>query len=325
MDILLASLGIIALLVVIGLVVYEFRIRQPDMLILYESKGKITLRTRNFYPRHFSLPIKRANSPIQLTVEASAAGNLGVIVKLVGSVAPASENIQTLVRIGGWNTEAVSRAAEEVSMSLDGLVKEYAEKHEINALASSELVAHLNEYASKFKEQFGVELISLAVHSLEPADPDIADALRQQEQARLMEETERLNNQARIAAAKTKYHADQEIAEMDHALELKKAALRRELLEQENALSQARLEDEMTRNRMRLAFEKEELEILKNNPELLMLTPQAARLAEASQKLKNARTIISLSPQDLAGSELFEIFQTMLNKALETKLPKNNE
>lgn len=325
MDIFLTFLVIVAFLVIIGLVIFEFRVRQPDMLVLYESKGKIALRTRNFYPRHFSLPIKRANCPIQLAVEASAAGNLGVNIKLVGSVAPAPEYVQTLVRIGGWNSEAVSHAAEEISISLDGLVKEYVEKHDIRALSSSALVAYLKECAAKFKEQFGVELVSLAVHSLDPADPEITDALRQQEQARLMEETERLNNQARVAAAKAKYQADEEIAAMDHVLELKKAALRRELLEQENALSQARLEDEMTRNRLRLAFEKEELEILKNNPELLMLTPQAARLAEASQRLKNARTVISLSPQDLAGSELFEIFHNLLNKALEAKIPKNSE
>jgi hypothetical protein len=325
MDIFLALLGIVGLVIVIGLIAYEFRFRQPDMLILYESHGKIALRTGAVYPRHFSLPIQRANSPIQLFVEASAAGNLGVNIKLVGSVAPVPENVQTLVRIGGWNSEAVSRTAEEVSLGLEGLVKEYAEKFEIRALSSSALVAHLNECAAKFKEQFGVELISLAVHSLEPSDPEIADALRQQEQARLIEETERLNNQARVAAARAKYQADEEIVAMDHALELKKASLKRELFEQETALSQARLEDEMARSRLRLAFEKEELEILKNNPELLVLTPQAARLAEASQGLKNARTVISLSPQDLAGSDLFEMFQNMLNKALEAKLPKKSE
>jgi hypothetical protein len=91
------------------------------------------------------------------------------------------------------------------------------------------------------------------------------------------------------------------------------------MLEQENSLAQKRLEDELTRNRLRLKFEKEELEILKNNPELLVLTPQAARLAEASQSLKNARTVITLSPQDLAGSDLVNLFQNMLNKALEAK------
>jgi hypothetical protein len=309
----------VLLLVVVLVVIFEYRLRQPDMLVLYEANGKIALRSGLLYPRHFSLPIKRTNCPIQLTVEATAAGNLGVNIKLVGSVAPAMENIQTLVRIGGWSSEAISRAAEEVNIRLEGLVKEYAEKSEIRALSSSGLVAFLNECAVQFKAQFGVELISLAVHSMDAADAEIADALRQQEQARLLEQTERLNNQARVSAAKAKYQADEEIAEMEHTLELKKASLKKALLEQENALAQKRLEDELTRSRLRLAFEKEELEILKNNPELLVLTPQAARLAEASQGLKNARTVISLSPQDLAGSDLLNLFQNMLNKALEAK------
>jgi hypothetical protein len=103
-------------------------------------------------------------------------------------------------------------------------------------------------------------------------------------------------------------------------LKFKNTTLKKAMLEQENALAQKRLEDELIRNRLRLAFEKEELEILKNNPELLVLTPQAARLAEASQGLKNARTVISISPQDLApGSDLINLFQKMMNKALETK------
>jgi len=51
-----------------------------------------------------------------------------------------------------------------------------------------------------------------------------------------------------------------------------------------------------------------------------VLTPQAARLAEASQGLKNARTVISLSPNDLAsGSELLNLFQSLLQKALDAK------
>jgi hypothetical protein len=320
--------GIVAAVIVVAIILlaaFEFRVRQPDMLVLYESNGKIALRSGLFYPRHFSLPIKRSTHPIQLKVEATAAGNLGVNVKLVGSVAPALDNIQMLVRVGGWSSEAIARAAEETSIRLEGLVKEYAEQAEIQALSSSGLVAYLNENAAQFKEQFGVELISLAVHSMEPADSEIADALRQQEQARLLEQTELLNNQARVSAAKAKYQADEEIAEMEHTLELKKSTLKKALLEQENALAKKRLEDELTRNRMRLSFEKEELEILKNNPELLVLTPQAARLAEASQGLKNARTVISLSPQDLAGSELFDLFQNMLNKALEAKKSKKNE
>ena len=51
-----------------------------------------------------------------------------------------------------------------------------------------------------------------------------------------------------------------------------------------------------------------------------MLTPQAARLAEASQNLKNARTIVSFTPQELAqGSELLNIFQNLMQRAIENK------
>ena len=320
MQIVFGIVAVVLILVVVLLMVFEFRFRQPDVLVLYESRGKIALRRGPLYPRHFSLPIKRTTCPIQLTVEATAAGNLGVNIKLVGSVAPAMDHIQMLVRVGGWNSEVITRAAEEASIRLEGLVKEYAEQAEIHALSSTGLVDYLNERSAQFEEKLGLEVISLAVHSLEPVDPEIADALRQQEQARLLEQTERLNNQARVSAAKAKYQADEEIAGMEHTLELKKAALKKDLLEQEDALAQKRLEDELSRNRLRLAFEKEELEILKNNPELLVLTPQAARLAEASQGLKNARTVISLAPQELAsGSELINLLQNMMNKALEAK------
>jgi len=311
--------GVLVLAVVLG-ILYEYRIRQPDVLVLYEKNGQLSIRSGLIYPRHFSLPLKRTTCPIQLAVQATAAGNLGVNVKLAGSVAPALENLQALIRVGGWNSEVVARAAAEASILLEGLVKEYAERSEIRTLSSAGIVEFLNEHSALLKEKFGVELISLVVQSLEATDAEIADALRQQEQARLLEQTERLNHQARVAAAKAKYQADEEIAEMDHTLELKKAGLKKTLLEQESALAQQRVEDELCRSRLRLAFEKEELEILKNNPELLVLTPQAARLVEASQGLKNARTIISLTPQELAhGSDLFTLFQNLLEKALESK------
>ena len=280
---------------------FEYRIRQPDILVLYESKGHIGVRKGLIYPRHFSLALKRTTCPIQLTIEATAAGNLGVRVKLVGSVAPSLEHIQSLIRVGGWNSEAVARAADEAQVLLQGLVKEYTERAEIHALSSADILNYLNERSAVVKEKFGVELISLAVQSLEPTDPEIADALRQQEQARLLEQTERLNNQARVAAAKAKYQADEEIAEMEHTLELKKAELKKILLEKESALAHQRLEDELARNRMRLAFEREELEVLKSNPELLMLTPQAARLAEASQNLKKRSHRHLVSPARLGA------------------------
>lgn len=320
MEIFLTVLIGAVVLILLLVVLFEYRVRQPDVLVVYEKKGQLAIRSGLLYPRHFSLALKRVTCPIQLTVQATAAGNLGVNVKLAGSVAPALEHLSALIRLGGWNSEVVARAADEASILLEGLVKEYAERQDIQKLTTSGLLEYLNTRAGQFKEKFGLELVSLAVQSLEATDADIAEALRQQEQARLLEETERLNNQARVAAAKAKYQADEEIAAMDHALELKKNELKKALLEQEAALAQQRVEDELRRSRLRLAFEKEELEILKDNPELLVLTPQAARLAEASQGLKNARTIISLTPQELAsGSELLSLFQSLLQKALDSK------
>ena len=320
MNIILDVIVGVVIVIVLVLAIFEYRIRQPDFLVLRESDARISLRKGLVYPRHFSLALPRTTCPIQLTVEATAAGNLGVRVKLVGSVAPSLENINSLIRVGGWNRDAVVRATDEVQVVLQGFVKEYTERSGINALSSAAILNYLNERASVVKERFGVELISLAIQSLDPTDPEIADALRQQEQARLLEQTEHLNQQARVAAARSKAQADQEIAEMEHTLDLKKADLKKILLEKESALTQQNLADELARNRMRLAFETEELELLKSSPELLMLTPQAARLAEASQNLKNARTVISLSPQEaLHSSELLNLFQELLQKALEAK------
>lgn len=315
-------IGAVVLICVL-FVLFEYRIRRPDVLLLYESRGQISLRQGLIYPRHFSLPLERTTRPIRLTIEATAVGNLGVRIKLVGSVVPSLEHIQSLIRIGGWNQDATAHAADEVQLMLQGLVKEYVEKCEIHALSSTDLVSNLNKQSALIQEKFGVELISLAVDSLEPTDPEISEALRQQEQARLLEQTERLNNQARSAAAKAKFQADEEISRLEHNLELKKVELKKALLEKESALTHQSLEDELERSRMRLAFEKEELEVLKSSPELLMLTPQAARLAEASQNLKNARTIVSFTPQELAqGSELLSIFQNLMQRTLEEKQGK---
>jgi hypothetical protein len=240
-------------------------------------------------------------------------------VKLVGTFAPSEQHLGALVRAGGWQADAVARSSEELRAMLPGFVKEFTEQHEINNLSSQNILDYVSGKAAAGAEKLGLEVISLAIQSFEPANPQIAEALRQQEHARLLEQTEKLNQQARAAAARAKSKADEEIAILENDLELKKAELKKVQLEQESLLAQRRLEDELQRNRMRLQFEKEELEMLKGSPELLMLTPQAARLAEASQSLKNARTIVSISPQDLPqGSELLGVFHGLLQKALDS-------
>jgi hypothetical protein len=301
-------------------VVFEYRIRQPDVIVLYESSGQIGIRKGLVYPRHFSLPLKRTTCPLQLTIEAAAIGNLLVRIKVIGAAVPSVNHVQSLIRIGGWDSDAVTQAVDQVKILLQGVIKEYTEGSEIHAISSPAILKHLNEQAGLIEERFGIELIALAVESWEPVDPDIANALSQQEEARLLEQTERLSHQARIAVAKARYQADEEIAVMAHALEMKRSELKKGQFESDAELARQRIEDELARSRLRLAFEKEELEVLRNSPELLMLTPQAAQLAEASQSLKNARTVISLTPQETAsGSALFTLFRNILEKEAEPK------
>jgi hypothetical protein len=319
MEIVLAVAGILLVGLLLA-VLFEFRVHQPDVIVLHEAKGQILIRKGSLYPRHFSMLLKRATCPLQLNIEASAAGNLPVRIKIIGAAAPSAAHIQSLIRVGGWDSDAVTRAVDQAKIVLQGLVKEYTERSEIHAISSPALLNHLNQQKALIEERFGVELIALAVESWEPVDPDIANALSQQEEARLLEQTERLRQQARIVGAKAKYQADEEIAIMEHTLEMKRAELKKRQFESDAELARQRIEDELARSRLRLAFEKEELDVLRKSPELLMLTPQAAQLAEASQSLKNARTVISLTPQELAsGSTLFTLFHRFLERELETK------
>lgn len=320
MEIFLGVVGIV-LAGSLLMVLFEYRVRQPDVIVLYESAdGQIGIRQGPLYPRHFSLPLKRTTCPLQLTSEAAAVGNLLVRIKLIGSAAPSVEHIHSLIRVGGWDNDAVTRAVEQVRILLQGLIKEYAERSEIHAISSPAILNHLDQHLGLIEERFGIDLIALAVESLEPTDPEVANALSQQEEARLLEQTERLRHQARSAAAKAKYQADEEIAALEHALEMKRSELKKAQFESDAELARQRIEDELARSRLRLAFEKEELEVLRRSPELLMLTPQAAQLAEASQNLKNARTVVSLTPQDFAnGSALFTLFRNLLEKEIATQ------
>lgn len=313
-------LGVISILVAGGLLIalVELRVRQPDVLVLYEAEGRIGIRKGPLYPRHFSLPLKRTTSPIELVIEAAARGNLILRIKVIGSAAPSVEHIQSLVRVGGWDDETVVRAVEQVKILLQGWIKEYTESAEIHAISSPAILNHLNQKSGLIEERFGIELIALAIESLEPIDPDVTDALSQQEQARLFEQTEKLNQQARITAARARNQADEAIAEMEHGLELRRTELKKIQFQQDAQLARQRIEDELARSRLRLSFQKEELDVLRRSPELLMLTPQAAQLAEASQSLKSARTVISLSPPETTnGSSLFALFREFLERESE--------
>ncbi|MCX7797015.1 MAG: SPFH domain-containing protein, partial [Melioribacter sp.] len=303
---------------------------KPDELVLMEKEGKIILRKGRFYPRHFSLVLPKTIHSTQLSIDASAKGNLDVKIKLSIAVSLSLQNIQALINAGGWNKSAVQKATREFETVIHSIVREFTEKYEIEELSSEKIYNYLTNKINVSKEKFGLEVVSISIQSFEVLDPKIAEAIRQQESARIFEQTELLNQKARISAAKAKLQADEEIALMENELELKKYELKKIELEKESELADKRVAEELKRKKMQLDYEKEELELLKKNPELLILTPQAARLAEASQSLKNARTVVTLSPNDLShGSELLGLFQNFLQNYLnnfsKTQKEKSNK
>lgn len=305
---------------------YEYRLRRPDQLVLYESNGKIVLRKGRFYPRHFSLVLPRTIHSVQMNIDASAKGNLDIKVRLAMSVALSLEHVDVLIKAGGWNNSAVQEAAKELEIVVYSLVREFTEKFEVEDLSSEKILDYLKNKIGVSKENFGLDVISISVQSLEILDQKIAEAIRQQESARIFEQTEELNQKGRIAAAKAKFHAEEEIALMESELELKKFELKRAEIEKDAEISRRRVEEELNRKKMQLEYEKQEIELLKNNPELLILTPQAARLAEASQSLKNARTVVSLSSKDGSpGSELINILQNLLQNSFNNLNSKSKE
>jgi hypothetical protein len=304
--------------VLLAFLLYEYRFRKPDQIVVFEKRDGLGIRRMRLYPRHLSLAIPRTTHSFVQAIDATARGNLDIRVKLSVTVAASLENLAVLVRVGGWSADAVLRAGKELETMLLGHVKEYTEQHEIEELSSESIRQYLLQRLSECRTALGLEIIALTIASFEPVNSQIAEAMRQQEHARILDHAETVSQQARIAAAKARLKADEEIAIMESELELKKSDLKRAQLEKEWELNANRAGQEMRLRSMQLEFEEKELRMLKESPELLLLTPQAARLAEASQSLKNARTIVTLSPSEVAqGPELMGIFQSLLKNALE--------
>ncbi len=307
---------VITLLVVLG--IYEYRLRKPDQLVLYETAGTIRLRGGAFYPRHFSLALPGTTHQTELKIDSIARGSVPLRTTLAVTVAPSRDNLLSLVRVGGWQRDAVVKASREFETVIQGIVKAFTEGCLIEDLSSENLQQHLWTGAEVRAARFGLELVSLTVQSVDAVDPEIAEAMRRRESARILEQTEQLNQAARVSAARAKLQADEQIALAEHELELKRSGLREEELAREAVLAEKRTSEELKRSRMKLAYENEELALLKNSPELLLLSPQAARLAEASQNLKNARTIVSLWSSDAEReSRLSSLFQRFLELVLE--------
>ncbi len=302
--------------VIIILLAVEYRIKKPGQIILYESNGLVKYRKSNFYPKHFSLVIPNTTYTLTSSVEPEVKGKIGLIVKFSVSVTPSLKNISKLIRIGGWGKDVLNDAAKELDVILQGFVKEYTERFDIEEIKSEGIANYLRDKVKETELQLGLEIISLTIQSVEPADKKIAEAIRQKEASRILEETEKNNQKVRIQTAQIKLKADEEILSYEHQLALKKIQLKEIEEDKEASLALKKLNEQVKRDKIKLEIEKEEMSMFKNNPELLLLTPQVARLAEASQNLKNARTIVSLGDFE-SGSQLVEMLKNFLGGLLQ--------
>jgi hypothetical protein len=305
--------------VLLIVLLFEYRVRQPDQIVLFESKGEIRERTSRFYPRHFSLSIPTTVQSLAVEVPTEAKGRVGLIVKLTAAVAADPARLDQLIRTGGWDPSAVDRAADELRVAIQGLTRKFTEKEEVEKISSTELSKQLEEPLSEHGERLGLEVISVTTQSVDPTDPEIAETLREREAARIRERTEKVNQESRIAAVTARIHADNQLASSEHELELKRLALKREQEDEQAQLERLRVEEELARRKMQLDMDRKEVELVAENPQLLILTPQMARLAEASQSLRNARTVVSLSGDELPeGSSILQTLLTLLQGSLKS-------
>lgn len=302
-----------AVVVMVAFLIFEFRVRKVDQLVVYESQGHIRPRKGRLYPRHFSALIPTTFQSMTFTIDAEAAGKLPIQVRLAISATVSLEHLDELIRAGVWDKASGLNAAPELEILFQGFVREVTEGNSIADLSCSSIKHYLNEKKEAAQASLGLDIVALSVQSIEPLDAKIAEAMRQQEEAKIREKTEKTEAEARVAAAGYRVEADKRVALLHHEKRMRELELQELVEEREQRLAEKRLAEELRQQRMRLAVEKEELDLVKDKPELLMLTPQMARLAEASQSLKNARTIVSLSPQTIdQGSQLADWIRAYL-------------
>ncbi|KAA3610054.1 MAG: hypothetical protein D8M58_07555 [Calditrichaeota bacterium] len=319
------------LLIIFIAIIFEYRIRKPDQIVLFESGGVINARNTKIYPRHFSLAISGSIQSQKIEFEVEAKGHLIVNIEIALTAAADKDCLENLIRTGGWNQNCINTAIAEEKTLLEANLKEYCAKFEIDELSSERLTDHLKKRFINESSDFGLKIVSITTQSIEPKEKEIIIALQQREEARLTEQTEQTKQKVRTNIAQTKVLADQKILQSEHELELKKLELKKAREKLESDLAQKRIQDELELKNLQLDFEKKEMELLQNNPELLMLSPQLARLAEASQQLPNAKTVVSLSPGELQqGSQIVETIQSVLqtifnNKQVSSKHSKKKD
>lgn len=285
--------GIVIIAIVLLYVLYERK--RPDQLILIEKNGKVTIWTRAFYPKYRCLSLPYTTRSLAAEVKTQARGKIDMIIKLNVTFYPDVEHIENLIHIGGWSTAALVRIEKELAGMIQGIVGEVIEPLDITEITREFIAKTIKTRLNSNAINIGVIITGVTVLSAEASDPEIAEAIKKTEVARIQEEAEKTVQASRITQAEMKARADQAILNAEHDTSMKKLALRK-IEEAESAiLAKAAMEQQVERRRIELKLEQAEVELLVKNPSLLLLSPQLTRLTEASQQLKNAETVVTLS------------------------------
>ncbi len=310
--------GIVIVAIVVLYVLYERK--RPDQLILIEKKGKVTGWTHAFYPKYRCLSLPNTTRSVTTEVKTQARGKIDAVIKLTVTFYPDAEHIENLIHIGGWSPDALTRIEKELAGTIQGIAGEIIEPLDIAEMTREYIAKIMKTRLNSIAANMGIIITGVTIMSAEASDPKIAEAIKKTEVAHLQEEAEKTVQTSRIAQAEMKARADQAILNAEHDTAMKKLALR-QVEEAESAiLAKAALEQHVERRHLELKIEKAEVELLAQNPSLLLLSPQLTRLTEASQQLKNAETVVTLSNDFF--SKLPQPLQQILSM-LKTEKPVN--
>ena len=160
----------IILIVLIILILSEYRIRKPDQIVLYESSGVVKKRRTRFYPRHFSLAASRTTHALSQKIETEARGKLPIVVRIALAVAASTQHLSELIRAGGWRSDVVARATGELEVLIQAYIGEFCGQYEVEELKAEALGSFLDQKLRTAVTVLGLEVLSLTIQAIDPAD-----------------------------------------------------------------------------------------------------------------------------------------------------------
>jgi hypothetical protein len=320
MEYLFIILLVLFVIAIIAIIV-QIKIREPHQIIVKEKNGKFEASLQKLYLKCRSLPLSCEENFFESEFKATSSGNIEIKIKLNGSASIDFEKLDNLIKKGGWNEKALQNATEKFMSMAIGYLKSRIEKLEIEEI-NLEKIDYLIFNAKKESAEFGISIKNFSATNLEILDEKAKEAIRAKESARLNKKNEEYLQNLKYDIEKKKCELELKLLEEKKNLSSQKKVLNEIEAENENHIKKLQAEFEKEIQQIKLEVEKQELELLKKHPELLLFSPQAARLIEASQSLKNARTIVNLSGEAAKGVDISEALTDLISSLIKKDVEK---